>query len=164
MKRILGVLVAVTLVVVQLAHAQAQVGVIAGTATGPAGPLAGVTVNIVNAAGQVVGSAVTTATGGFSVGGLAAGTFTVNVVGTTGAVISTTTATLAAGAMTATVTVTATAAALAGAGVAAGGVAAAGAGTAGLSTAAIVGTVAAVGGGIAAATVIATNDDASPSR
>ena len=107
MKRVVVVAMSVAVLFSQapLEAGQAQaIGLIAGSASGPAGPLAGVTVNVVNAAGQVVGSAVTSAAGSFSVTGLAAGTFSVNVVSATGAVLSTSTASLAAGAMTATVT------------------------------------------------------------
>ena len=105
MKRFLAVTVVAALLAltpVSPGRAQAQlIGVITGTAAGPAGPLAGVTVNVMNAAGQIVGTTVTTTAGTFSVSGLAAGTFSVNVVSATGAVLSTSTATLAAGAMTA---------------------------------------------------------------
>ena len=49
-------LVLATAAGVSRVNAQAPlVGVIAGTASGPAGPLAGVTVNVVNAAGTLVG-------------------------------------------------------------------------------------------------------------
>src|SRR5437762_10387433 len=104
MRRILGVIVILAMALAHVpAFAQAGTGVITGTATGTTGPLARVTVQVVNGAGQVVGTATTTATGSFSVSGLSAGTYTVNVVGASGAVVSSTTATLAAGAMTATV-------------------------------------------------------------
>ena len=167
MKRLVSLTLAFVFVLAQLSYVGAQgqaVGIISGTATGTNGAaLAGVTVQVVNSAGTVVGSAVTTAAGSFSVGGLTAGTFTVNVVAASGAVIGTSTATLTAAAMTATVGVSATAAAAAAAaGAAAAGGAAAAAG--GISTAAHVAGVGAAAAGIGAAAVVANRDDASPSR
>src|SRR5262245_15964940 len=78
-------------------------GVIRGTVSGPSGPLSGVTVNIVNASGTVVGSTVTTAAGSYSVGNLAIGTYTIQIVSTTGAVVATSTGTISAAAVAATV-------------------------------------------------------------
>ena len=116
-------LVLTTLIVMFALGPQAQVGagaqqsgVIAGTVTGANGaPLAGATVNIVNSSGTIIGSAVTGATGGFSLSGFVPGTYAINVLSATGAVISTGSAMLAAGAMTATVSLSASAAAAAGA-------------------------------------------------
>src|SRR5690554_6278424 len=43
-------------------------GSVAGVISGPGGPLQGLTVNVVNAAGQVVGTATTAADGSYTVG------------------------------------------------------------------------------------------------
>ena len=96
-------------------------GVIAGTVSGPNGPIAGLTVNIVNGAGSVVGTAVTTQTGTYTVGNLAAGTYTIQVVNAAGRVVVTGVGTVTAAALTATVNLTLTASQLAPAAVAAGG-------------------------------------------
>lgn len=101
----------------------AAIGVVNGTVHGTNGVLAGVTVQVLDARGTVT-AAVTTASGGFSITGLTAGRFTIQAVAANGAVIGSSTATLAAGAMVATVTVNAAAAALAAtAGAAVGGAA-----------------------------------------
>src|SRR5258705_3400632 len=98
--------------------------------------------------GALAGSGVTTAAGGFSIIGLGAGTFTIQVVAANGAVIGASPAALVEGAMVATITVNATAAAVAAAATAAtasfAGAPAAGAGAgaaAGAATAAAAGTV-----------------------
>ena len=72
-------------------------GKITGTVTGPSGPLAGVTVKIVNNAGVVVGTAVTTSTGAYAVENLPPGRYTVQVV------ISSKVAGTGAGTVTATI-------------------------------------------------------------
>ena len=86
-------------------------GVITGTMRGPAGPAAGVRVNVLNAKGAIVSSAMTSGTGAYTLDGLAAGTYTVQAVGTNGAVLSTSVVTLAADAMRASTTLLAPAAA-----------------------------------------------------
>ena len=161
MKRILGVVVILAVAFAHVPVFALAPGVITGTVTGNAGPLSGVTVQVLNAAGHIVGTAATTATGSFRAVDLAAGTFSVNVVGASGAVLSTATATLAAGAMTAILPLRVSVAALAGAGAAA-QIPAAGAG--GLSTTAIVVTVVAVAAGVGAAAYVANRGSSSPSR
>ena len=156
MKRVVAISLAVVFAVSQLSSSHAQVeaiGIIAGTVSGPSGALAGLTVEVVNAGGAVVGSATTAVTGAFSISGLTAGTFTVQVVGMNGAVIGTSSATLAAGAMTATVSVSATAGAVAAA--AAGAVAGAGAGTGAGALGAAAGLGAAGAGGLSTGVVLA---------
>ena len=124
------------------------IGIVTGTVNGTSGALAAVTVQALDVSGAIAGSAVTTAAGGFSITGLGAGTFTIQVVAANGAVIGASTATLVEGAMVATITVNATAAAVAAAATAAtaslAGASAAGAGAgaaAGAATAAATGTV-----------------------
>ena len=86
-------------------------GVITGTMRGPAGPAAGVTVNVLNARGTIVGRAVTSGSGAYTLDGLSAGTYTVQALGASGTVLSTSVVTLAANAMTASTTLLAPAAA-----------------------------------------------------
>ena len=112
-----GTLVALALAVV--AHGQAT-GTISGVVSGPDGPLAGVTVNIINASGQVAGTAVTASNGSFSVPNLPPGTYTVQVVTSDRRVIGTGTGIVAAG-VPAIVNITLTSGQLAAAGIAAGG-------------------------------------------
>lgn len=131
------------------------VGSIAGVISGPGGPLQGLTVNVVNAAGQAVGTATTAADGSYAIGNIPAGTYTVQAVSANGSVLATSMATISAGATAATANITLTASQLAAAGVAAG--------TGGrLSTAAILGIVA--GAGATVATVIALRDDPSATQ
>jgi carboxypeptidase family protein len=115
MKRVLALIFAFTLVAGQLfSIAQTTgVGVITGTVSGPSGPMVGATVQVLDSAGAVVGTATTTEAGAFSVTGLSAGTFTVQTVGINGAILGATNATLAAGSMSVAVTLSATAGALA---------------------------------------------------
>jgi hypothetical protein len=134
-----------------------SLGVIAGTMRGPAGPVAGVRVNALDKMGAVVGSTMTDGTGTYSLEGLPAGTFMVQAVGTSGAVLTTSTATLSAAEMKAIANLTASAAAAPAAQAAA-------VQSSGLSTKAIwwiVGAGAATTGIIAA---VAMNDDSSPSN
>ena len=165
MKRTLALALAVALTLgttPSFVGAQAQaIGVIAGTASGPSGALAGATVQLLNSAGQIVGSVVANAEGFFSFGALQAGQFTVQVLSTSGVVIGTSTATLAAGAMSATVTISATAAAIGGA--VGGGILSGAAAGGGLGTGAVLGGLAAAAG-VAGAVVAVTKKDASPSR
>ena len=116
MKRVLALIFAFTLGVGQLLSISAQttgVGVITGTVSGPSGPMVGATVQVLDSAGVVVGTATTTETGAFGVTGLSAGTFTVQTVGVNGAILGATNATLAAGSMSVAVTLSATSGALA---------------------------------------------------
>jgi hypothetical protein len=145
------------------ARAQAA-GVITGTVNGPAGPLASVTVQVLNAEGMIVGSATTGFDGRFAVSRLPPGTYTVQTLGSTGQVMATTIATLGAGAMTASVLVSATAAALAGTAIAAGGAAAAGAAAGGLGAATIVTSLAVAASAAGIVTVVVTADEASGRR
>jgi hypothetical protein len=168
MNRILAPVLAVALSLTQFVSLNAQVqavGVIAGSASGPIGPLSGITIQIVDSEGRVVRSTVTSKTGTFRIDGLNPGTFTAQAVGSAGAVIAAASATLSASAMTATVTLSATSAAVAGiaagvAGVGPGVVAAAG----GLSAATVAMGVGAAAAAVGAAAVVSRRSDASPSR
>ena len=111
MDRIIAATVASAVAATAVASVTAQTvgnGVISGAINGPNGPLGAVTVQVVDATGTIVGNAVTTAAGTFSVGGLPAGTFLVRVMAANGNLIGTSTAMLAADAMTAIVAVQAT--------------------------------------------------------
>lgn len=113
---IAGTLVALALAVV--AHGQAT-GTISGVVSGPDGPLANVTINIIDSNGKVVATTVTSANGSYSVPNLPPGTYTVQVV-TNNKPVGTAVVTVAAG-VTGTANVTLTASQLAAAGIAAGG-------------------------------------------
>jgi hypothetical protein len=131
-------------------------GVITGTMRGPAGPVAGVRVNVLDKTGAIVGSTVTGGNGAYSVDGLPAGIFMLQAVSPSGTVMTTSTATVSGG-MKATTNLTASAAAAPAAQAAA-------VQNSGLSTKAvwwIVGAGAATTGIIAA---VALNDDSSPSN
>jgi Carboxypeptidase regulatory-like domain len=132
-------------------------GTIAGAISGPTGPIAGLTVNVVNAAGSVAGTAVTMPAGTYTIGNLAVGTYTIQVVNPARRVVGTGVATVTAGAAATTVDLTLTASQLAGAAVAAGA-------GAGMSTATkvILASAAAAAAGVAG--VVATRDDSSPTR
>jgi Carboxypeptidase regulatory-like domain len=132
-------------------------GKISGIVSGPGGPVAGVTVNIVNNAGAVVGTAVTSRTGAYSFGNLPAGTYTIQVVSDKRAVVATGMGTLNSATATASVDVTLTSSQLASAAVAAGG-----GGGMGTSTKVVLAVAAAAGAGILIA--VATKDDTSPTR
>jgi hypothetical protein len=163
MKRVLVLMIAFTLMVGQFLSMAAQLtgtGVITGVVNGPSGPLVGASVQVLDGEGVVVGTATTTEAGVFSVTGLNAGTFTVQTVGVNGAVLGTSSATLAAGSMSAAVTVSATAGVLAATAVAA---------TAAASGAAVSSTTVLIAVGAAAAAagtagVVATQHNASGSR
>ena len=86
-------------------------GVITGTMRGPAGPVAGVRVNVLDAKGSIIGSTVTNGAGSYSLSGLPAGTFVVQAVNGTGSVMTTSMTTLATPAMKSTANLTASAAA-----------------------------------------------------
>ena len=114
MKRTLAVAVMFALVMTQLATVSAGVGtqgVITGTMRGPAGPVAGVRVNVLDSKGSIVGSTVTNGAGAYSLSGLPSGTFLVQAVSATGTVMTTSMATLGASATKATTNLTAAAAA-----------------------------------------------------
>ena len=114
MKRTLAVAVMFALVMTQLATVSAGAavqGVIAGTMRGPAGPVAGVRVNVLDAKGSIIGSTVTNGAGSYSLSGLPAGTFMVQAVNGTGSVMTTSMTTLATPAMKSTANLTASAAA-----------------------------------------------------
>jgi hypothetical protein len=165
MKRSLALTLAFALTVVQFASISAQLvgaGIITGTISGPSGPLAGITVQVLDGTGTIAGSAVTTEAGAFSITGLGPGTFTVQAVGANGAIIGASTATLVEGAMTVAVTVNAAAGALAASAAAAAGAAATtGAAAASTTVLAAIGAAAAA---VGTAAVIATNEEASGSR
>jgi hypothetical protein len=136
---------------------------LAGTATSSAGrPLANTTVQVRNlATGQLAGTTTSAANGGFTVAGLEAGNYSIEVVNAAGQIIGTSASvSVAAGATVTGVTVSASAAAI---GAAAGAAAGAGAAGSGISTAVIIVTVAAAAG-VAGAVAVATRGDASPSR
>ena len=114
MKRTLAVAMMFALVMTQLATVSAGAavrGVIAGTMRGPAGPVAGVRVNVLDAKGSIIGSTVTNSAGSYSLSGLPAGTFMVQAVNATGSVMTTSMTTLATPAMKSTANLTASAAA-----------------------------------------------------
>jgi len=121
-------------------------------------PLANHTIQLRNAqTGQLVGSSTSGASGAFTFSGIQPGSFIIEIVDAAGNILGTATATVTAGVVT-TVTVTATAL----------GAAAVAAGTAGGLAGLFSGTSllvisAAAAGGIAVA-VVATRDEASPSR
>jgi hypothetical protein len=142
-----------------LGAAAQQTGGVNGTAFGAdKNPLANTTVQLRNAqTGQLVGSSTSNATGGFSFAGIQPGNFIIEIVDAAGNILGTATATVTAGVVT-TVSVTATAL----------GAAALAAGAAGGATGLLTGTslliiTAAAAGGIAIV-VLATRDEASPSR
>jgi hypothetical protein len=88
-------------------------GVIVGTVNGPQGPLSGTAVQLSTAAGLIVGTARTTPAGEFALRDLSAGTYTVLVLSSGGAIIGTRMVTLGAGAMAVNVDLTASPASLA---------------------------------------------------
>jgi len=132
-------------------------GAIAGVISGPNGPIANLTVNVVNAAGSVVGTAITTQSGGYSVSNLAVGKYTIQVVNAEGRVVVTGVGTLTTAALKATVDLTLTSSQLAAAAVGAGG----GAGMS-TTTKVVLATAATVAGGIFG--VIAIQADSSPTK
>lgn len=143
-------------------------GAVSGTATGPGGPLARVVVQVLGANGAIVASTRTEEDGRFRIGRLVPGSYTLQLVGSTGAVIGTTAVLVTGG--VADVSLEATAAALAGAATAAvrdenGGTAAtAGAAQAGPNTAAVVAAIVAAAAAGGVIIIMATKDEASPRR
>lgn len=134
-------------------------GKIGGTVTGPNGPVVGVTVNVVNNAGVVVGSSVTSQTGAYSVGNLPFGSYTIQVVSAKGLVVVTGVGSTTAAVATATVDLVLTSSQLAAAAVAAGG-----GGLFGMGTSATVVFAVAVAAGAGIFIAVATKDDTSPTR
>lgn len=104
MKRIFSVAVVIASLFVQLLplHAQIGPGLIAGKVIGPSGGVPGITVQVINADGAIVGRAVTTAMGTFRIEGAGVGAFIVQAVRSTGDVIGTSMVTLTPELMTAT--------------------------------------------------------------
>jgi hypothetical protein len=163
MKRIVVIALAVTFALTQFSSLNAQFegsGTITGTIDGPQGPLTGVTVQAIDSAGSIAGSAVTNGTGAFRIGALRAGTYTVRVLGANGQVIATSSATLTAETMTATLKLSASAGALAGP---ASGVPAAANGG-GMSAKVVLASVGAAAASLGTLLVISTNEDVSGSR
>jgi Carboxypeptidase regulatory-like domain len=119
-------------------------------------PLPHVRVQVRNSKGQLVAFATTDNTGAFSVTGLAASTYTFEIVNATGAIVGTAFITVSAGATT---VVTLTATALGSIATAAAG----GAGLLGLGTLATVAVITAASA-TAVTAVVSTKKDASPSR
>jgi hypothetical protein len=108
MKRTLAI--AMMIALAPLAAGAGSMGVITGTMRGPAGPMEGVRVNALNTNGSIVGSATTSTAGTYAVEGLPQGTFVVQAVGPTGAVLTTSAATLTSATMLATTNLAASAA------------------------------------------------------
>ena len=126
-------------------------GEIHGVVSGPNGPLDGLTVNIINGNGSVLGTAVTSSAGTYTVANLVVGTYTVQIVDRAGAVLTTGMGTVTPAARAATVDLTLT--------------------SSGLATAALVASrkkaiVLGVAAAAAAGTfiIIATRPDSSPTR
>ena len=155
MKRLwlsLGTLLALVVLSGPAPSAGAQLrGEIRGVASGPDGPLSGLTVKIINSAGMVVGTAMTSSTGMYSVPGLAVGTYTVQLVDRAGAVLTTGMGTVTATVAAVTVNLTLTTNRLAPAAV-----------TASHTKAIVIG--AAVAAGAGTAIYIATRPDSSSTR
>jgi hypothetical protein len=133
-------------------------GVITGTVRGPNGPIADLTVNLVNDAGTVVGTSTTTQAGTYTVSSLAFGTYTIQVVNAARRVVVTGVGTVSGAVSTATVDLTLTDSQRAAAAVAAGS----GAGGMSTTTKVVIATAAAAGAGVLA--IVATRDDSSPTR
>ena len=160
MKRLLTMTLAVVLAasfgLAPLVGAQVVNGTISGVVSSPTGPLGSVKVNIVDSTGRVAGTTVTSSSGAYSVGNLAAGMYTIQIVDNTGKVLATGTGFVAANAPASTVNVTLTSAQLSGAAIAAGG-------STGfhLSTGKVLAIAAATGGGVLAVNAVR---DSSPNR
>jgi hypothetical protein len=139
-----------------LALAQQETGGLQGVAqNAQKQTLPQVNVQVRGADGQLAATGTTNAQGAFSFTGLNPGVYTVEILNAAGQIVGTASVTVTAGAV-ATVSITAAAAGAIGAGAGAGGLF-------GLGT---IGTVAVIGGAAAltVAAIVATRDDASPSR
>ena len=174
MFRLIAVLLVLIVCLLPTASLAGQgTGTIEGVAAGPRGGLTNATVQVIDTQGRLVSKVITDTAGRFRITNLPPGTYIVQTVDYSGAVIGTAPAMLMAGSTT-TVTLNAAAGTIAGAASAAGGAAASAAiggavvattaAEGGLSTAAIIGgivTAAAVAGTVA---VVQTTTNASPSR
>jgi hypothetical protein len=96
MKRTLAValMLAMMTQLAPVAAAAGAQGVITGTMRGPSGPTAGVRVNVLDAKGSIIGSTMTNGAGSYTLSGLPTGTFLVQAVSPSGAVMSTSMATI----------------------------------------------------------------------
>lgn len=130
-------------------------GVITGTMQGAA---TGVRVNVLNANGAVVTSALTDASGAYTLDGLQAGTYTVQAVAANGAVLSTSVVTLGSDAMRASTALLAPAAAAPQANQASA------VGSTGVSSKVIWWTVGATAAAAGIMATVATSDPASPTQ
>jgi hypothetical protein len=74
-----------------------SLGVISGTMSGPAGPMAGVRVNALNNVGTVVSSTTTNAAGAYTLENVPSGKVVVQAVSPGGAVLTTSSATVSGG-------------------------------------------------------------------
>jgi hypothetical protein len=159
MRRALTVVLSLSLVLAgaPIAFAQPPTGGLQGFARNAnKQTLPKVNVQVRGADGQLAATGSTNAQGAFSFSGLNPGTYTVEILDAAGRIVGTSSVTVTAGAV-ATVTVTAAAA---------GAIAAAGTGGLSLFGLGTIGTVAVIGAATAVtvATIVATRDDASPSR
>ena len=111
MKRTLAAAMMLALALTPLTAGAGTIGAISGTMRGPAGPMAGVRVNVLNTTGSIVGSATTNGMGVYALDGLPAGTYVLQAVGANGAVLTTAMTTLTAQKTTATSNLAASAAA-----------------------------------------------------
>ena len=157
MKRTLAVAVMFSAMIAQVGLSAGAAGIITGTMQGPAGPMAGIRVNALNTAGSIVAVATTDGSGAYSVEGLPAGTFVLQAVSPSGAVVTTSTATLSGASMKVTRNLTTSAAAAP----AAQSAALSGGGFNSKVVWWIVGTSAATAGIVSA---VAVDDDASPTQ
>jgi hypothetical protein len=164
MKRIVIFAVAFTFALAQFSSVDAQFqegGAIAGRVAGPARPLGGVTVQAIDAAGSIAGSAATSDAGMFRIVDLRPGTYTVHVLSANGRAIATASATLAADSGPVTLSIEATAGTMAGA---ATGVPAAAPRGGGINARLVLASVGAAAASLGTLLVISTNEDVSGSR
>jgi hypothetical protein len=111
MKRTLAAAMMFALALTPLTAGAGTMGAISGTMRGPAGPMAGVRVNVLNTTGAIVGSATTNGSGVYALEGLPAGTYVLQAISANGSVLTTPVTTLDAAKMTATGNLAASAAA-----------------------------------------------------
>jgi Carboxypeptidase regulatory-like domain len=158
-KRLLPMTLAVGLVVsfglALLVGAQVVNGTVSGVVSSPSGPLGRVKVNIVDSAGTVAGTTVTSSSGAYSVGNLPAGMYTVQIVDDAGKVLGTGTGMVTAGAPAVTINVALTSGQLSGAAISAGSTGFR------LSTTKVLAAAAAAGAGVYAVHALS---DSSPNR
>jgi hypothetical protein len=134
---------------------------IIGTVSGPGGPLGGVTVQAIDAAGSIAGSAVTSDTGVYRLLNLRPGTYTVHALGANGRPIATGSARLAPNSDLVTLNIQASAGTMAGA---ATGVPAAAPRGGGINARLVLASVGAAAASLGTLLVISTNEDVSGSR